>query len=424
MSIDFLNISKKSLKANLLQKASSFLDEKNEDLRASINYIIPVIYSGIIHNTCKNKSLNIYHAIKEYGAQNITTSELEDLFSGENSLLFDKSYDFLNVIFHDNSDEIKKLISNSTRIHQESVVSLQKMVLPLVLKPITKYIETENLNRTDFEDVINNSKTHLYKHISADFLGKLVHDIGFYSLDYNSVNNEDFNTDGDKKRLNYFKLFSGVILISLIGLYAYKNIKTKPNVNETKNIIDKIDLEKIVDVTLNDTNLLYYPTNSLLGKYIKTYEDLGFFKKRKLKNGEEIFVLSNGGVNKFIDYLTNNEPISKQAWFDLNRVFVKNKEGFDLKKSESEIKNLIQILNAYPNISIKIGGMTDNEGPADINFNKSFKLAEAFKNILIERGINSERIKHEGYGENYPIKNNDSDQKHLNNRVTIRLIKK
>lgn len=429
MPVDFLNISKKSLKTNLLQKAASFLDEKNEDVRESVNYIIPLIYSAIFHSVNKGKTSDLYSAIKNFEAQSITTTELEDLFKGQNSLLFDKSYSFLKLIFNDGASEVKKLIADASGIHKESVISLQKMILPLVLKPISKHIEDENLDEMGFESTIASHKNDLYKHISTDFLNKLVHDVGFYTLDYNTVNNNDFKTNrnNNRKNVEFLKLLSGIVLVSLVGWFIFKSLNQKEKTKtpeRAKQISNQINLKEIADITLDDDNLFYFPTEETLGKYIKNHENLGFFKKRTLKNGKEIIVLSKGGVNNFINYLEDNKPVNKKVWFDLNRVLVKGKDDFDLSKSKCEIENLLDVLAAYPNIGIKIGGMTDNEGPADINFQKSFKIAKKFMNLLIEKGINPDRLNYEGYGENYPIKDNDSDQKHLNNRLSFRLSKK
>lgn len=425
MSVDFLNISKKSLKANLLQKAASFLDENTDDVKEGMYYTMSLIYSAIAHNINRGKTATIFTSIKEFQVQNITEAELEDLFNGQNSLLFEKSYELLKVIFDNDASEIKELISNSSHIHKESVISLLKMVLPLVLKPINKRIQENKLDEKGFETMMNSNKNCLYKHISADFLNKIVHDLGFYTLDYNTATNKSFNSRNNKnnKNIKFLKLLSSFVLIAIAGWFVFKS-KSNEEKSNLKTQTEEINLQKIANLTLDDEDFFYHPTKQTIGKYIKNYENLGFFKKRTLKNGKEILVLSNGGVNNFINYLEEDKPINKKIWFSLHRVFVKDKEDFDIEKSKSEIDNLLKVLNAYPNIGIKIGGLTDNEGPADINFQKSYKIAEKFMNLLIEKGISADRLKYEGYGENYPIKDNDSNQKHLNNRLSFRLTKK
>lgn len=431
MTTNLLKISKSFLKGSLLQKSSSFLEEDADDIKESISLIISLLFTGFIHKVNKGKSEELFESVNNYNANKVSSDEIEDLFKGENSLLFDKNYNFLSSNFKNNLKESNELIADYTGVHEDSASSLIKVSLPLVLKAISNKISSENLDAVGFSKLITEQKQYVNRTVSADFMNKLIHDVGFYTLVTDNSTAFAQTIENKTNKSSYAKMLGGIGLVSIVGFFIYQNLfKTNEN-SSVENINTSIhsktvDLEKIADIIVSNTDYLYNPTKETLGKYIKGHEDLGYFEKKSLKSNDnnEILVLSNGGLHNFIKYLEENKPVSKNVWFDLNRTLVVDKEKIDLDKSNSEISNLITILHTYPNIHIKIGAMTDNVGPADENFDKSFKLSEKFTQLLISKGIDADRLTYEGYGENYPVKSNESNQKHLNNRIAIRLSKK
>ena len=89
----------------------------------------------------------------------------------------------------------------------------------------------------------------------------------------------------------------------------------------------------------------------------------------------------------------------------------------------NEIDNLIQFLNYKKDLNITIEGHTDKVGSKSLNKNLSLKRALSLKKILVNKGINENRIKIEGYGSEMPayayvgnIKSNP-----LNRRIEIRI---
>ncbi|PTL81462.1 OmpA family protein [Vitiosangium sp. GDMCC 1.1324] len=63
-----------------------------------------------------------------------------------------------------------------------------------------------------------------------------------------------------------------------------------------------------------------------------------------------------------------------------------------------------------------IEGHTDSKGPAEVNEELSYKRAESVRDYLVERGVDSSRIRTEGRGEAEPIASNKSPEGRANNR--------
>ena len=93
--------------------------------------------------------------------------------------------------------------------------------------------------------------------------------------------------------------------------------------------------------------------------------------------------------------------------------------------AQEQIENLAAILRAYPNVSLKVGGYTDNTGNAGANLNLSHARAIATLNALVSQGIARDRLEAEGYGNEHPVASNDTDEgRRRNRRVDVRVTKK
>ena len=99
---------------------------------------------------------------------------------------------------------------------------------------------------------------------------------------------------------------------------------------------------------------------------------------------------------------------------------------FDTAKSQlkpggaREVKKLAQFLRENPQRNISIEGFTDSQGSEEYNLSLSDRRADAVKSELIDNGIESQRIVSKGFGESYPVAdNNTSAGRQMNRRVEI-----
>jgi len=89
------------------------------------------------------------------------------------------------------------------------------------------------------------------------------------------------------------------------------------------------------------------------------------------------------------------------------------------------LKNIAEILKAYPAVNIKLGGYTDNTGNANSNLKLSGDRATSVKKELAGLGIADSRLEAEGYGQEHPVATNDTDEgKAQNRRISVRVTKK
>ena len=153
--------------------------------------------------------------------------------------------------------------------------------------------------------------------------------------------------------------------------------------------------------------------------------DTGDIQEIKLTNksiaiGEnsQLYALYNGVK------LEDQKILDPNQWYTIENLYFQSGSG-DLKPgSEAQLNNLAEIMNAYPNLKVKLGGYTDNTGNENSNLKLSNLRAQTAKLKLLEMGISGDRIEVEGYGSQFPVcEANDTDEcKAQNRRIDVRVL--
>ncbi len=99
---------------------------------------------------------------------------------------------------------------------------------------------------------------------------------------------------------------------------------------------------------------------------------------------------------------------------------------FDTNRAELKpgamrnVEKLVSFLKQYPQRNAMIEGFTDSVGSDSSNQELSGRRAAAVRMALVDMGVGGERIRTQGFGEQYPVASNDSiDGRQLNRRVEI-----
>jgi outer membrane protein OmpA-like peptidoglycan-associated protein len=117
--------------------------------------------------------------------------------------------------------------------------------------------------------------------------------------------------------------------------------------------------------------------------------------------------------------------VDKTTWFNFDRLLFDSGKATLRPESQEQLQNMAEILKAYPKVELKIGGYTDNVGNPAYNLRLSDQRAKTVKNELVKKGIASQRLNAEGYGEKFPVASNATDEgKAQNRRIAVRVTKK
>lgn len=151
------------------------------------------------------------------------------------------------------------------------------------------------------------------------------------------------------------------------------------------------------------------------GKSVKVRTDDNGFAKINWKDKSEVsFSINHSGYFKTsftIDTQHNQDDENFARHLNLNRIDaiieVQNIfYDFGLstlrEKSKIALKELVELLNDNPNITIELGAHTDMVGDVDDNQTLSQARAQSVIDYLIKNGIDKERLIPVGYGESTP----------------------
>lgn len=153
---------------------------------------------------------------------------------------------------------------------------------------------------------------------------------------------------------------------------------------------------------------------------------LGSFFKTKLPNGVELNIPQFGIESKLLSFIQDSsKPVDNTTWFNFDRLTFDTGKSTLQPSSEEQLNNIAEILKAYPNVHVKIGGYTDNTGDPTANKALSEARAKSVMDSLVSKGIDASRLESEGYGEQYPIGDNATEEgRAKNRRIALRVTQK
>lgn len=154
--------------------------------------------------------------------------------------------------------------------------------------------------------------------------------------------------------------------------------------------------------------------------------NLGPFMDRQLPDGTTIHIPANGVENKLIAFITDkSQPASPTTWFSFDRLEFDTDAATLKPSSQEQLKNITEIMKAYPQVTVKFGGYTDNTGNAEHNVQLSRERANAAMSQVQVLGIDASRLSAEGYGEQNPIADNSTAEgRQRNRRIDINVTSK
>ena len=128
--------------------------------------------------------------------------------------------------------------------------------------------------------------------------------------------------------------------------------------------------------------------------------------------------VANGGCPE-----VSAEVIKQLNDYGKTILFDSGKSSFK-SQSYPVLQSINDILKEYPNSNFMIEGHTDSDGSNALNQTLSENRAAAVRNYLVEKGINTDRLRSTGFGETKPIASNRTSKgKAENRRVEVSLIK-
>jgi len=226
------------------------------------------------------------------------------------------------------------------------------------------------------------------------------------------------------------------ILIKLMSIVSLVIAPTLATLHKDKIEANrKAKIEALTGISgLGSTVNAQNETSVLIPREIKGYVnengdfvyDTGNIKEIELKGGKKISIGEGSQLYQLYNSVKQKDQkvLDPNNWYTIENLYFETGSS-DLKPgSEAQLLNLVEIMTAYPDLKIKLGGYTDNSGNDESNQKLSNLRAQTAKLKLLELGIAADRVEAEGYGSQHPVcAANDTDEcKAKNRRIDVRVL--
>lgn len=138
------------------------------------------------------------------------------------------------------------------------------------------------------------------------------------------------------------------------------------------------------------------------------------------RNGRDVYIYLSR--NEHPTFLVTDVGSSIKAALDNGCKVAVYGVNFDFNKAtlrpeaEPVLQQVLALFTGDPQLSLEIGGHTDNVGTPAYNQTLSEKRAAAVRDWLVAHGVAASRLTSRGYGESQPLVPNDSDANRAKNR--------
>ncbi|MDQ2721334.1 MAG: OmpA family protein [Bacteroidota bacterium] len=388
MAINFLETVKNYFTGEFHNQAANSLGESGSSVSKALSAIIPMGLAGILTKaTSGNDGANSVFDMAKNAATNFSASpNLSDLHNDE------KGSDIPSGIFGSHQSQIEAGISRFAGIQNSSASSLMTMALPVVMGLLGKHASQNNLNPSGLSGFLSSQKDHIMNAMpeglsSLGALFGLRSPVAAASTMGSNIKTDFDKTVADNPKGNSKWLLPLIIILAAIALLWYFSRSCN---------------KKTESATTSDSTAIVSADTSKPMAPATTVESI----KVKLPNGKELDANKGGIEDQLVTFLNGNwrtmsDSALKDKWFDFDNLNFNTDKATLLPNSEKQLDNIAEILKAFPDAKLKIGGYTDATGNAADNKKLSQARADAAKTGLTKRGVGAQIVSAEGYGSQF-----------------------
>lgn len=420
MSANLLDSLKGYITPELISQASGALGESESGVSSAISSALPTLLGGLLNKSGDSSVMgSVMDLVTKSSADSGgILSNLGGLLSGGNSGASGLGSSLLSLLFGGKLGGVTDLIAGASGIKSSSAGSLLGMAAPLLLGHLGK----SGTTLSGLTSLLSSQKDSILSAAPAG-LGSLM---GFSSNVGSSFDRDNYSapvSSGGDSGGGLPKWIVPLLLIgaALLGLYYFAKGCNKPEMESSDVNVEAVD-SLVDEASAGMDSAAEGASDAVSGAATA----LGNFFKFKLPNGVELNAPEKGIENQLVTWLNDkSKVVDKTTWFNFDRLLFDTGKATLKPESQEQVKNIAEVLKAYPSVEIKLGGYTDNVGDPKANLKLSGDRAATVMGELVKLGIDPKRLAAEGYGDQHPVASNDTEEgRAQNRRIAIRVTKK
>ncbi len=366
----------------IVQKMTSAFGESEGGIQKALSGAIPTILAGFVAKSNQSNGSQELFNLSQDAANAGISSNISALFNGGGNIL-DKGVDMVRKLFGTQTENIITSISNFAGIRHSSASSLLGMVAPASLGVLGNEIKKNNLSPGGLSSWLNQQKESILSALPGNLSLSSIPGLAAITGLTGNQSGHHIQTNLNKRPVKggprWIVPVIIILLILALLLYFMKGCKG--------------DAPQVIEEIKDTTTVMVDKATDKIKEMVKL----------DLNANLKIDAYKGGIEEQLITYLRDKDAaIDKNRWFDFDDLNFETGSAIITESSMRQVKNIANILEAFPNAKIKIGGYTDKTGDDAINKKLSQERAEAVHNALLSQGVKKEQLAGaEGYGSEF-----------------------
>ncbi len=390
------------------QALASRLGESPTAVQSGLGTAVAATLGGLVSKAGDSSFLNqIIGLVSGSSGQSILSNLPGIASTGTTGGMSDIVSRFLSMVFGGQQNQVTSLMTQRAGISSTAASSLLQTAVPLILGFFAKMHSSGSLNTSSLANMLTAEGPNLQKFLPTGFLSNFSSAAGGVS---SRVAAAEHRAEEKAKGMNWMAVL-GVLVALFVVWFVYRALegaKTSTTAAVASNVVGNA------------------ASNAATTASNAAWASLGSFFKTTLPDGTELNIPQYGVENKLIGFIQDNsKPVDTNTWFDFDRLLFDTGSATLQPASDEQLRNIAEIMKAYPNVKIKIGGYTDNTGDKAANQKLSEDRANNVMAALEKLGVAPDRLEAQGYGEDHPVADNSTEEgKQKNRRISLRVTAK
>lgn len=417
-----------------INRVSQRIGGSNQEVRTAFNFAIPAVLAGILKNGINQTDEFQFITLSAENHNKEFNADLR-LNQDEKSLIED-GRQIISHLFSGEEDALCGELALATGIDKEKSSTLFAMIVPVIGSYISKLMFNKKWNTQDLMIGIAESRADINAALPLNINSKLnlgaTHQMDAADRPDKTIpftdgtlieTRQSFTGKAEQKTGGFLRWFIPLLIILLLFWW----LAGKPGCAREEMVasIAQDSISANLDTIGEKLKEAFVATAGALDASGNFVIDIGPEGTRKLKDGQRLLVGENSVENKIVDFAEANDATSTESdWITFDRIYFETGKTTLKASSEKQLENIAAIMKAYPTITLKLAGYTDNTGDKSINNTISTKRAESCQSALVSLGVEKSRISTQGYGSANPIADNKTEEgRAQNRRISVKVVK-
>jgi OmpA-OmpF porin, OOP family len=401
MSINFLDLIKSQLTGgSTLDLISGFLGESPAATKSGLGAALPAILGSVVKaGSTTDGASNLLNMIKDGGHDGSAMDNIAGLLGGGKATdgFLSGGSSLITSLLGNNAGTIANLIGGASGMKGGSVTSMLSMAAPLIMGMIGKHTSASGLGASALSSLLSSQAPAIQAALPANLSNAL----GFANLGGSASKTVEKVEEVASSGFNFLPWFLGAVGLAAL-FFGYRAC----NMNEAP---------KVVENAVATTKDAAASTVAAVTEMFKV----------TLPGGVALEAPKGSLEDKLVTFIQSKDTISKTLWFNFDRLLFDTGKSTLKAESGAQLANIAAVLKAFPKVTAKVGGYTDNVGNPASNMKLSADRAKTVAGELVKLGIAAARLVPEGYGDQHPVGDNTTEAGRAENRrIALRVTAK